>query len=93
MRPHGLSAAPCWHAQWPRVQAQALLRPLFLYGSGTAVCCLPQAERTLDRMERRLLALDRDYRAAKQSASGALQGRAGGGRGGEGKEGDHGRAA
>lgn len=34
-------------------------------------------------MERRLLTLDRDYRAAKQSASGALQGGAGQGRGGK----------
>ncbi|KAG2422260.1 hypothetical protein HXX76_016174 [Chlamydomonas incerta] len=35
---------------------------------------LDKAERTLGRMERRLLALDRDYKQAKQSASGALQG-------------------
>ncbi|KAG2447430.1 hypothetical protein HYH02_007756 [Chlamydomonas schloesseri] len=35
---------------------------------------LDKAERTLGRMERRLLALDRDYKQAKQNASGALQG-------------------
>ncbi|KAG2490289.1 hypothetical protein HYH03_011241 [Edaphochlamys debaryana] len=35
---------------------------------------LDKAERTLGKMEKRLLELDRDYRAAKQNASGALAG-------------------
>lgn len=35
---------------------------------------LAKAERILNRMERRLVALDTDYRDAKDKATGALQG-------------------